>query len=85
MVANTSPVKVNIDGDRHIVTCHLYYHCHEKRIDLTYTDNSFESILGVSDICEEADIQHVAPCVLGTWHLFAKCIDKFRIDSCSFT
>jgi len=84
MVAYFSPVNPNIGGDI-LFACHLYHHCHEKRIDLTYTDSSFESILGVSDICEEADIQHVAPCVMGTRRFFAKCIDKFRIDRCSIT
>jgi hypothetical protein len=49
----------------------------EIQLDLTYTDIGFESILGVRGICEEADIQHVACCVLGTWNFFAKCVDKF--------
>lgn len=44
---------------------------------LTYTNIGFESILGLKGICEEADIQHIACCVLGTWHFFAKFVDKF--------
>jgi hypothetical protein len=44
-------------------------------MNLTYTDISFKSILGVSDISEEVDIQHVASCVLGTWLFFAEFID----------
>jgi hypothetical protein len=47
------------------------------QLDLTYTDIGFKSILGISDICEEADIQHVPCCVLGAWNFFAECVDKF--------
>lgn len=49
----------------------------EIKLDLTYTDTGFESILGVRGVCEETDIQHVACCVLGAWNSFAKCVDKF--------